>query len=285
MKAKSRVMRSPKRKLSPIATVATIILILTAAASALVIAYTGRQDYMMMSLQRDFKQSAKAAARDAEGVDLSKLIEQNADCAGWIQVDNTNVSFPLIQATEEKPASWWLWKNFFGEYSERGCIVVDEHTSMSSMEVLISGHRLLYGTDMFSDLSYNHEQGAFDKIGMMHLTTLDGITRDFTPICAYMRDDRWPEAQRESFSTFDEMRSWLLEMRDGADAKKSGDEVDAAIASARQVIVTYCCSSPYASNSGRRTYTIWSSSIAPSDALNEMNGVDWKAIPDRVIDL
>ena len=117
---KSPAMLSPRlrasemeKKKRPVVVIAlTWLLMLTAVASALVIAYTGRQDYMMSSLQRDVKEMKRATARacdEAAGIDLSKLLEQNPDCGGWIAVDNTHIDFPLVQATEERPASWKPW--------------------------------------------------------------------------------------------------------------------------------------------------------------------------------
>lgn len=277
----------------------TVILGIVAVASALTLIYTGKNEYEMRKVQRNlaplYDRMVETTVTTEDGVtksernptdyryDFDALLEMNPDTVGWIRIKNTSVSYPLVQATWEKTASWWLFKDFFGNYSLTGCIVLDEHMNTSSMSMLISGHRTQFANEMFNDLAWNHEQDRFDGMGALQLTTLDGQTRSFEPLCASDRGDTWAPAQRYEFETFEDLRTWLAEVYADADAKTYESKAERLISSAKQVIVTYCCTSIYYSED-HRVYTFWVCDTEPSEELNALNGSNiWTTTPDHVV--
>ena len=51
-------------------------------------------------------------------INMQKLHEINNDIVGWIQIDNSNIDYPVMQ-TKESP-NYYLRKNFYKQYSYLG---------------------------------------------------------------------------------------------------------------------------------------------------------------------
>lgn len=84
-----------------------------------------------------------------EGLNLSRLTEQNAECIGWIRIEDTNIDYPIMY-TPDIPQKY-LRKNFYGDYSQSGVPFLDARCNLESSNLLIYGHNMKNGT-MFSDL-------------------------------------------------------------------------------------------------------------------------------------
>jgi sortase B len=78
------------------------------------------------------------------------LKEKNPDFVGWISVDGTNISYPVMQS-KDRP-DFYLRRNFDGQYSYYGTPYVEEECDAGvSDNTIIYGHNMKNGT-MFSAL-------------------------------------------------------------------------------------------------------------------------------------
>ena len=80
---------------------------------------------------------------------IPKLIAANTDCIGWLSIDGTNISYPVMH-TPSDPQKY-LRQNFYGKYSQSGVPFLDGRCDLQSTNLIIYGHNMKNGT-MFSDL-------------------------------------------------------------------------------------------------------------------------------------
>lgn len=86
---------------------------------------------------------------------VSELLEMNSECFGWVSIDGTNISYPVMH-TPSYPEKY-LYKDFYGNYSYSGTPFLDARCSESDDNLIIYGHHMNGGT-MFADLcNYQYE--------------------------------------------------------------------------------------------------------------------------------
>lgn len=80
---------------------------------------------------------------------VSELLEMNNECFGWISIDGTNISYPVMH-TPSNPEKY-LYKDFYGNYSNSGTPFLDARCSENDDNLIIYGHHMNGGT-MFAAL-------------------------------------------------------------------------------------------------------------------------------------
>ena len=92
-----------------------------------------------------------AAAEGADGwpeVDWDYWQSVNPSVVGWISVDGTDVSQPIVQASPDAP-TWWLRHDVWGNWSLYGCVYLDadcaEGGLLGSQNAVIFGHNMGFG--------------------------------------------------------------------------------------------------------------------------------------------
>lgn len=83
-------------------------------------------------------------------VNIEKLIEQNDDTVGWINVNNTNINYPFMQTNDNK---YYLTHAFDKSWNDAGWLFLDYRNSkdFSGRNNIIYGHSRLDKT-MFGSL-------------------------------------------------------------------------------------------------------------------------------------
>lgn len=91
--------------------------------------------------------------------DMAQLYAQNKDIAGWIQIEGTEINYPVMYTPED--GQYYLYRNFDKEDdpTQEGCIFIDEHCSIDprSTNLLIHGHNMKNGTMFHTLISYKDE--------------------------------------------------------------------------------------------------------------------------------
>lgn len=99
-------------------------------------------------------------------VDFEKLKNINSDAVGYIEVPNTNISYPVVQA---KNNDYYLTYNFKKEYNSAGWIFMDYRNDLDGNDknIIIYGHNRRDGS-MFGSLKnilspdwYNNETNKY----------------------------------------------------------------------------------------------------------------------------
>ena len=103
---------------------------------------------------------------------IQALISENADCIGWLSIDGTNISYPIMH-TPSDPQKY-LRRSFYGQYSQSGVPFLDGRCSTVGGNLIIYGHNMKNGT-MFSDLKKYLNTDFLNSHRTVRLETADGV--------------------------------------------------------------------------------------------------------------
>ena len=81
---------------------------------------------------------------------VEKLRQENSDIVGWVEIEGTNINYPVLQGDDN---SYYMTHNYKKEENTYGSIFLDKDYDWSkpSSNLLIYGHNLQNGS-MFHDL-------------------------------------------------------------------------------------------------------------------------------------
>ena len=79
---------------------------------------------------------------------LEELQKENSDIIGWLEIPNSNISYPVLQG---KDNSYYVNHNYKKEYSKNGSLFLDKDYdwSLPSTNLLIHGHNNRGTNEMF----------------------------------------------------------------------------------------------------------------------------------------
>ena len=103
---------------------------------------------------------------------IQALITENADCIGWLSIDGTTISYPIMH-TPSDPQKY-LRRNFYGKYSQSGVPFLDGRCDLQSTNLIIYGHNMKNGT-MFSDLKRYVDRDFLNAHRTVKFETTDGV--------------------------------------------------------------------------------------------------------------
>lgn len=107
---------------------------------------------------------------------IQALIAENSDCIGWLSIDGTNISYPVMHTPSEPQK--YLRRNFYSRYSQSGVPFLDGRGNLQSTNLIIYGHNMRNGT-MFSNLKKYVDRDFLNAHRTVKFETADGI-RYFT---------------------------------------------------------------------------------------------------------
>ena len=117
-------------------------------------------------------EQAEPTEEPAAERNIPKLIAANTDCIGWLSIDGTNTSYPVMH-TPSDPQKY-LRRNFYGKYSQSGVPFLDSRCSMNGGNLIIYGHNMKNGT-MFSDLKRYVDRDFLNAHRTVKFETTDGV--------------------------------------------------------------------------------------------------------------
>ena len=116
--------------------------------------------------------SAEPTEQPAAERNIQALIAENSDCIGWLSIDGTNISYPVMH-TPSDPQKY-LRRNFYGRYSQSGVPFLDGRCNLQSTNLIIYGHNMRNGT-MFSNLKKYVDRDFLNAHRTVKFETVDGI--------------------------------------------------------------------------------------------------------------
>ena len=120
---------------------------------------------------------------------IQALITENADCIGWLSIDGTNISYPVMH-TPSDPQKY-LRRNFYGKYSQSGVPFLDGRCDLQSSNLIIYGHNMRNGT-MFSDLKRYVDRDFLNAHRTVKFEAADGVqTFIVTEVLKTNTSDAW----------------------------------------------------------------------------------------------
>ena len=117
-------------------------------------------------------EQAEPTEEPAAERNIPKLIAANTDCIGWLSIDGTNISYPVMHTPKEPQK--YLRRSFYGKNSQSGVPFLDGRCSTNGGNLIIYGHNMKNGT-MFSDLKKYLNTDFLNSHRMVRLETADGV--------------------------------------------------------------------------------------------------------------
>ena len=125
------------------------------------------------SSAQDAAVDSAQAARNAMMKKYGKLYERNSDFIGWLSIEGTDISYPVMQTPDEPEK--YLEMNFDGDFDYHGTLFVDARCILDpetvSTDTIVYGHHMKDGTMFgsfpdFEDADYcrNHSTITFDTL-------------------------------------------------------------------------------------------------------------------------
>lgn len=117
-------------------------------------------------------EQAEPTEEPAAERNIPALIAANTDCIGWLSIDGTNISYPVMH-TPSDPQKY-LRRSFYGKYSQSGVPFLDGRCSPNSDNLIIYGHNMKNGT-MFANLKKYLNTDFLNAHRTVRLETADGV--------------------------------------------------------------------------------------------------------------
>lgn len=123
---------------------------------------------------KDEPDSSEAEEPQAETppitVDFAALWELNPDIVGWIYCEDTPISYPVLQSSNN---SYYLRRLPNGKYNVNGSIFMDYRNSaaLTDENTLLYGHSLLDNNEMFTSLADYMTQSYYDEHPVLYYLT------------------------------------------------------------------------------------------------------------------
>ena len=100
---------------------------------------------------------------------LNKLKEQNEEIVAWLEIEGTEINYPVLQTNNNE---YYLTRNYKKEYDKNGSIFLDYRYDFTkpSDNLLIYGHNNNNGL-MFDNLLEYENKSYYEKHKIINLTT------------------------------------------------------------------------------------------------------------------
>lgn len=77
------------------------------------------------------------------------LKQENQEVIGWVQIDNTNINYPILQGSDNK---YYLTHNYKKEDTKYGSIYIKSNSSLTSKDI----NTIIYGHNMKDSQMFNN---------------------------------------------------------------------------------------------------------------------------------
>ena len=116
--------------------------------------------------------SAEPTEQSTTEHNIPALIAVNGDCIGWLSIDGTSISYPVMYTPSEPQK--YLRRSFYGQYSQSGVPFLDGRCSTVGGNLIIYGHNMKNGT-MFSNLKRYVDRDFLNAHRTVKFETADGV--------------------------------------------------------------------------------------------------------------
>lgn len=96
--------------------------------------------------------------------------QENQEVIGWISIDDTEISYPLLQTMDN---NYYLTHNYKNESSNYGSIFLHKNSVLTNefSNLVIYGHNMKDGSQMFSPLMNYKDKSFYDSHKTIRITT------------------------------------------------------------------------------------------------------------------
>lgn len=117
------------------------------------------------------EQNEKQEKKQEESINLQELYKLNNDFVGWLKIENTNISYPVMQ-TENDRKDYYLRKNFYKQYSQLGTPYIAEYCNIKTSDnVIIYGHHIK-NNQIFGELEKYKKKEFYNNHRVINFNTI-----------------------------------------------------------------------------------------------------------------
>lgn len=154
-----------------------IITILACIVSLIIVGYIFIKDYLECNSNNENIDDLidevfiEDSNENENNIDWDYLRSINEDIIGWIEIENTNINYPVLQGTDNE---YYMTHNYKKEKSKKGSIFLtkDYDWNIPSTNLLIYGHNLRNGT-MFEELLEYENEEFYKEHPIIRFTTAE----------------------------------------------------------------------------------------------------------------
>lgn len=134
----------------------------------------------------DFVTTEELDSGQKINVDLQKLIDINDDVCGWIYMEDTVVSYPILQGPSN---DFYLFRDYEKNYLVAGSIFLESTSArdFSDSHTIVYGHNMRNGS-MFGSLDKFMDGQYRDEHPYIHILTADGQWHRYEIFSSYIAD-------------------------------------------------------------------------------------------------
>lgn len=123
-------------------------------------------------------------------INFDKLKVESKDVYAWIKIPDTNIDYPIVQASNDKDDLFYLDHNINEEYEFAGMIFSERKNSrdFSDPVTVLYGHNMKNGS-MFHDLHKFESKTFFDENDTIYIYSPGHIFK-YTIVSAYISDNK-----------------------------------------------------------------------------------------------
>ena len=129
----------------------------------------GQQNALSNGMQEEKDNPENSNIVTERMLQVEELQQENEDVVGWIEIKDTNISYPVLQGEDNE---YYLNHNYKGETTQKGSIFLtkDYDWNLPSTNLLIYGHNIMYG-QMFQDLLKYADKDFYEEHQVIRFTT------------------------------------------------------------------------------------------------------------------
>lgn len=159
---------------------------------------TGDEEISEESTEPIDDEIAEALAAQAQ---YQALYEQNDEFVGWIKIENTMISYPVMQSIDNP--DFYLKHGFDKGYSDYGVPYLDEACATGlSNNLVIYGHNMKNGT-MFHDLLKYSATGYWEEHPIIRFDTLSQLN-EYQVVLAFRFDTNHEDFRYNEYTDMNE---------------------------------------------------------------------------------
>lgn len=150
-----------------------VMLVVSLITSIIYILYQYKKDNKQEVIYKELEKIVinEEKQEDEESIKLQSLYNTNSDFVGWLEIEDTNISYPVMQ-TEESRKDYYLYKNFYKEYSHMGTPYIAEFCDMTKSDnLIIYGHHIS-SNKMFGELENYKKKKFYDNHKIIKFNTI-----------------------------------------------------------------------------------------------------------------
>lgn len=120
------------------------------------------------------KDTEKQKKETERMLQVKQLQGQNTDIVGWLEIENTNINYPVLQGADN---NYYMTHNYKNEKSKNGSIFLDAdyNWDIPSNNLLMYGHNLGNGM-MFQELLKYEKKSFYQEHPVIRFTTAEEDT-------------------------------------------------------------------------------------------------------------